>query len=168
MESALRRELQPSLSQRGSDRLAECQRRWLGETHFRKKRVCCAPSRSSPFYPVDTKQSFPKLEEKILGFWQESNVFEASLAEHDQGPASPSRCLCSMKDHRRQMGSLAFTTSSRGPSKDVIPRYKTMRGYRVPRKAGWDCHGLPVEVEVEKAARTARQTADRRAGHRRV
>ena len=36
--------------------------------------------------------------------------------------------------------------------KDVIPRYKTMRGYRVPRKAGWDCHGLPVEVEVENGS----------------
>ena len=34
--------------------------------------------------------------------------------------------------------------------KDIFPRYKTMRGYRVPRKAGWDCHGLPVELEVER------------------
>ena len=46
--------------------------------------------------------------------------------------------------------------------KDMIPRYRTMKGYMVPRKAGWDTHGLPVELEVEKNAGTGRKGSDRR------
>ena len=45
--------------------------------------------------------------------------------------------------------------------KDMIPRYRTMKGYEVPRKAGWDTHGLPVELEVEKDAWTGRKRTDR-------
>jgi isoleucyl-tRNA synthetase len=103
-------------------------------------------SSKSPFSPVDPKQSFPALEEKVLHFWQEQQIFEKSV-----DPA------------RARRGSFVFfegpPTANGRPGihhvlarafKDVIPRYKTMQGYVVPRKAGWDCHGLPVEVEVEK------------------
>lgn len=105
---------------------------------------------SSPFYPVDTKQSFPKLEEKILGFWQESNVFEASLAEHDPRTGQPKPLFVFYEGPPTANGKPGIHHVLARAFKDVIPRYKTMRGYRVPRKAGWDCHGLPVEVEVEK------------------
>ncbi|HPH25419.1 MAG TPA: isoleucine--tRNA ligase, partial [Pseudomonadota bacterium] len=99
---------------------------------------------SSPFLPVDPKQSFPKLEEKILQFWRDQKVFEESTQEDGrpmfvfyEGPPTANGL-----PGIHHVLARAF--------KDVIPRYKTMRGYRVPRKAGWDCHGLPVEVEVEK------------------
>jgi len=105
---------------------------------------------SSPFYAVDTKQSFPKLEEKILAFWQESKVFEESLAELDPLTGQPKPLFVFYEGPPTANGKPGIHHVLARAFKDVIPRYKTMRGYRVPRKAGWDCHGLPVEVEVEK------------------
>jgi isoleucyl-tRNA synthetase len=105
---------------------------------------------SSPFYPVDTKQSFPKLEEKILAFWQTSSVFEESLAELDPQTGKPKPLFVFYEGPPTANGKPGIHHVLARAFKDVIPRYKTMRGYRVPRKAGWDCHGLPVEVEVEK------------------
>lgn len=105
---------------------------------------------SSPFYPVDTKQSFPKLEEKILGFWQTSKVFEESLAELDPKTGQPKPLFVFYEGPPTANGKPGIHHVLARAFKDVIPRYKTMRGFRVPRKAGWDCHGLPVEVEVEK------------------
>ena len=89
--------------------------------------------------------SFPKLEEEISRFWQQRDIYEKSLAARAraerfvfyEGPPTanglphPGHCLT------RAM-------------KDLFPRYKTMRGYLCQRKAGWDTHGLPVEVEVCK------------------
>jgi isoleucyl-tRNA synthetase len=94
---------------------------------------------------VDPAQSFPDLEQKVLERWRERDVFHESI--------------------RRREGAKPFifyegppTANGRPGShhvlarvfKDVFPRYQTMRGHFVPRKAGWDCHGLPVELEVEK------------------
>ncbi|MEX0972319.1 MAG: isoleucine--tRNA ligase [Solirubrobacterales bacterium] len=97
------------------------------------------------FRPVDPKQSFPALEERILERWRERGVFARSLANREggevwsfyEGPPTANG-----KPGSHHVLSRVF--------KDVYPRYRTMRGYRVPRKAGWDCHGLPVELEVEK------------------
>jgi isoleucyl-tRNA synthetase len=97
------------------------------------------------FNPVDTKQSFPELEERVLARWREGEVFERSLANRAkaevwsfyEGPPTANG-----RPGSHHVLARVF--------KDVYPRYKTMRGYRVPRKAGWDCHGLPVELEVEK------------------
>jgi isoleucyl-tRNA synthetase len=97
------------------------------------------------FEPVDTKQSFPELEERVLARWREGNVFARSLANREgaevwsfyEGPPTANG-----RPGSHHVLARVF--------KDVYPRYKTMRGYRVPRKAGWDCHGLPVELEVEK------------------
>ena len=97
------------------------------------------------FKPVDPKQSFPELEEKVLARWRQSDVFGRSLANRSEaeiwsfyeGPPTANG-----KPGSHHVLSRVF--------KDVYPRYKTMAGYRVPRKAGWDCHGLPVELEVEK------------------
>ncbi len=99
----------------------------------------------SGFRPVDPKQSFPELEERVLARWRESDVFHRSLANREgaevwsfyEGPPTANG-----RPGSHHVLSRVF--------KDVYPRYKTMRGYRVPRKAGWDCHGLPVELEVEK------------------
>jgi isoleucyl-tRNA synthetase len=97
------------------------------------------------FRPVDTKQSFPQLEERVLERWHERDVFHRSLAARERGEIwsfyeGPPTANGRPGSHH--VLSRVF--------KDVYPRYKTMRGYRVPRKAGWDCHGLPVELEVEK------------------
>src|SRR3954470_4558482 len=97
------------------------------------------------FRQVDPAQSFPALEQRVLERWRDRDVFHESI--------------------RRREGAEPFifyegppTANGRPGShhvlarvfKDVFPRYQTMRGHFVPRKAGWDCHGLPVELEVEK------------------
>ncbi len=97
------------------------------------------------FRTVDTKQSFPELEERILERWRERDVFARSLAAREGAPVwsfyeGPPTANGRPGSHH--VLSRVF--------KDVYPRYRTMCGYRVPRKAGWDCHGLPVEIEVEK------------------
>jgi isoleucyl-tRNA synthetase len=97
------------------------------------------------FKPVDPKQSFPELEERVLARWRERDVFRRSLAAREgaevwsfyEGPPTANG-----RPGSHHVLARVF--------KDVYPRYRSMRGYRVPRKAGWDCHGLPVELEVEQ------------------
>jgi isoleucyl-tRNA synthetase len=97
------------------------------------------------FRPVDAKQSFPELEERMLERWRERDVFHRSLAQREGAPTwnfyeGPPTANGRPGSHH--VFARVF--------KDVYPRYRAMCGYRVPRKAGWDCHGLPVEIEVEK------------------
>jgi isoleucyl-tRNA synthetase len=97
------------------------------------------------FKPVDPKQSFPELEEKVLARWRQSDLFRRSLdnrAEAEVWSFYEGPPTANGKPGSHHVLSRVF--------KDIYPRYKTMAGYRVPRKAGWDCHGLPVELEVEK------------------
>ncbi len=97
------------------------------------------------FEKVDPKVSFPKLEEDILGFWEKDGTFEKSVERRSkenpfvfyEGPPTAN-------------GRPGFHHVLARAFKDLIPRYKTMQGFRVERKGGWDCHGLPVELEVEK------------------
>src|SRR4051794_30662808 len=105
---------------------------------------------SSPFKPVDPKQSFPKLEEKVLLHWREHKVFERSLAAVDATTGQRRPLFVFYEGPPTANGLPGIHHVLARAFKDVIPRYKTMQGYQVPRKAGWDCHGLPVEVEVEK------------------
>jgi isoleucyl-tRNA synthetase len=94
---------------------------------------------------VDTGQSFPALEERILGWWKEQSIFEKSMEMRAgrpewvfyEGPPTANG-----KPGVHHVLARVF--------KDIYPRYKTMQGYYVGRKAGWDCHGLPVELEIEK------------------
>jgi isoleucyl-tRNA synthetase len=97
------------------------------------------------FAPVDPKQDFPALEERALERWREQDLFARSLAERADAPIwsfyeGPPTANGRPGSHH--VLARVF--------KDIYPRYRTMCGYRVPRKAGWDCHGLPVELEVEK------------------
>ncbi len=92
----------------------------------------------------DEKFSLPKIEEKVLKFWKENQVFERSLAKKSkknfvffEGPPTAN-------------GRPGIHHVLARSFKDVVLRYKTMRGFNVPRKGGWDTHGLPVEIEVEK------------------
>ncbi|MBI3832518.1 MAG: isoleucine--tRNA ligase [Planctomycetes bacterium] len=97
------------------------------------------------FKPVDVTEAFPAMESRVLAFWKEKDVFKQSLELREgaatwvffEGPPTANG-----KPHPGH----ALTRVV----KDLFPRYKTMRGFHVPRKAGWDTHGLPVEIEVEK------------------
>ena len=99
------------------------------------------------FQPVSASANLPRQEEEILRFWKERGIYEKSL------------------ERRRQRSAERFVFYEGPPTangmphpghcltraiKDLFPRYRTMRGYRCERKAGWDTHGLPVEVEVCK------------------
>lgn len=102
------------------------------------------------FSPVDPKQNLPALEDKILAFWKAQRVFERSLEPPIPGEPDPRPSFVFFEGPPTANGKPGIHHVLARAFKDVIPRYKTMRGFRVPRKAGWDCHGLPVEVEVEK------------------
>ncbi|HTU15551.1 MAG TPA: isoleucine--tRNA ligase [Solirubrobacterales bacterium] len=99
----------------------------------------------SAFRPVDPKQSFPEMEERVAARWKKDRIFERSLEQRAgdkvwsfyEGPPTANG-----RPGSHHVLSRVF--------KDIYPRYRAMSGYRVPRKAGWDCHGLPVELEVEK------------------
>ncbi len=97
------------------------------------------------FKEVDPRQNFPQLEEEILQFWQKNEIFKKSL-EKD----APSGKFVFYEGPPTANGKPGIHHVIGRAFKDLIPRYKTMRGYHVSRKAGWDTHGLPVEIEVEK------------------
>ena len=104
----------------------------------------------SVFEPVDPRVAFPRLEEEILGFWREADVFAKSLEMRKGAPE-----WVFYEGPPTANGRPGIHHVEPRTFKDVYPRYKTMTGYRVPRKAGWDCHGLPVELEVEKEIGTS-------------
>jgi isoleucyl-tRNA synthetase len=97
------------------------------------------------FKKVSGNVSFVKLEENILDFWKKENIFEKTLK--------------ATKNNKKFVFYEGPPTANGAPGvhhilsrifKDIFPRYKTMKGFYVARKAGWDTHGLPVEIEVEK------------------
>lgn len=88
-------------------------------------------------------ESFPRREERVLEFWQENKIFEKSVEKEGK--------LFSFYDGPPFATGLPhYGHLLAGTIKDVVPRYKTMKGYKVPRRFGWDCHGLPIENEIEK------------------
>ena len=95
---------------------------------------------------VSNKIHFPNLEKDILAFWKSQKIFEKSIAQR-----SPDCEFVFYDGPPFATGTPHYGHLLAGTIKDVIPRYKTMRGYRVERRFGWDCHGLPVEFEVEQA-----------------
>ncbi|WP_028973714.1 isoleucine--tRNA ligase [Spirochaeta cellobiosiphila] len=97
------------------------------------------------FKPADPKVSFPQLEESILKFWEENKIFKKSL---DQREGSEEYVFFDGPPFAT--GLPHFGHFVPGTIKDIFPRYYTMKGKRVERRFGWDCHGLPVEFEMEK------------------
>lgn len=97
------------------------------------------------YTPVDPKAEFPKQEEEVLKYWNENDTFKKSVAQREgaeefvfyDGPPFAT-------------GLPHFGHFIPSTIKDIIPRYQTMRGKHVPRRFGWDCHGLPVENLIEK------------------
>ena len=97
------------------------------------------------FEPVDPKVSFPELERRVLAFWREADVFHRQLEQREDAPL-----WTFYEGPPTANGRPALHHTESRTFKDVYPRFKAMTGHYVPRKAGWDCHGLPVELEVEK------------------
>jgi isoleucyl-tRNA synthetase len=97
------------------------------------------------FKPVSSKVNFPQLEENVLSLWKDKNVFARSLEARRGGPR-----FVLYEGPPTANGSPGIHHVLARVFKDVIPRYKTMKGYYAPRIAGWDTHGLPIELEVEK------------------
>jgi isoleucyl-tRNA synthetase len=92
-----------------------------------------------------TETNFPKLEEAVLAFWRENQIF----AKSDQ-KAAPKGEFVFYEGPPTANGKPAMHHVLARSFKDIFPRYKTMQGYHVTRKGGWDTHGLPVEIAVEK------------------
>ncbi len=98
------------------------------------------------FEKVSSQVSFPKLEEEILTYWEENKIFEKSVKKNPED-----KTFIFYEGPPTANGKPGLHHVLARSFKDIIPRYKTMKGYRVERKAGWDTHGLPVELQVEKA-----------------
>ncbi|HEY6625325.1 MAG TPA: class I tRNA ligase family protein, partial [Ignavibacteriaceae bacterium] len=92
------------------------------------------------------KIKYPETEQNILKFWSERKIFEKSIQFR-----SPEKSFTFYEGPPTANGKPGIHHVMARTLKDIVCRYKTMRGYRVERKAGWDTHGLPVEIEVEKA-----------------
>lgn len=100
------------------------------------------------------KESFPEREERILEGWLKNKVFQASLKQREKRP------LFAFYDGPPFATGLPhYGHMLAGTIKDVVLRYKTMKGYYVPRRFGWDCHGLPVENEIETTYELSKGTS---------
>ena len=97
------------------------------------------------FRPVSNRVNFPQLEESILQLWEKNSVFERSVQNRKGAPR-----FALYEGPPTANGSPGIHHVLSRVFKDIIPRYKAMKGYYTPRIAGWDTHGLPVELEVEK------------------
>ena len=97
------------------------------------------------YQKVSTDMNFAQREEEVIKFWRDEDVFKKTVKLREGAPAFTffdGPPTANGKPHIGHVETRAI--------KDIIPRYRTMKGYDVLRKAGWDTHGLPVELEVEK------------------
>ena len=94
---------------------------------------------------VSTSMNFVEREKNVEKFWKENDIFKKSMEHRKEGETYTFYDGPPTANGKPHIGHVETRTI-----KDMIPRYRTMKGYMVPRKAGWDTHGLPVELEVEK------------------
>ena len=94
---------------------------------------------------VSPNLNFVEREKKVEQFWKEEHIFQKSMESRKEGPTYTFYDGPPTANGKPHIGHVLTRVI-----KDMIPRYRTMKGYMVPRKAGWDTHGLPVEIEVEK------------------
>src|SRR6476619_2735423 len=102
-------------------------------------------TKQAQFKDVKTSVSYPELEEQVLQLWRKRNVFQRSMSERWGGPE-----YVFYEGPPTANGRPGIHHVLARAFKDLFPRYKTMNGHFVLRKGGWDTHGLPVEIEVEK------------------
>ena len=98
------------------------------------------------YQKVDASLNFVEREKEVTKLWKENNVFQRSISEREGCPTYMFFDGPPTANGKPHIGHVLTRVI-----KDMIPRYRTMKGYQVPRMAGWDTHGLPVELEVEKA-----------------
>ena len=94
---------------------------------------------------VSPELNFVQREKDVLDFWKKNHIFEKSMEHRKEGPTYTFYDGPPTANGKPHIGHVLTRVI-----KDMIPRYRTMKGYMVPRKAGWDTHGLPVELEIEK------------------
>ena len=94
---------------------------------------------------VPTSLNFVDREKAVEKFWEDNDIFKKSMEHRKEGETYTFYDGPPTANGKPHIGHVETRTI-----KDMIPRYRTMKGYMVPRKAGWDTHGLPVELEVEK------------------
>ena len=94
---------------------------------------------------VSPELNFVDREKQVEKFWKENDIFEKSIENRKEGETYTFYDGPPTANGKPHIGHVLTRVI-----KDMIPRYRTMKGYMVPRKAGWDTHGLPVELEVEK------------------
>ena len=97
------------------------------------------------YQKVDTNLNFVDRDKQVEKFWKENKIFEKSMEDRKDDPTYMFYDGPPTANGKPHIGHVLTRVI-----KDMIPRYRTMKGYMVPRKAGWDTHGLPVELEVEK------------------
>ena len=97
------------------------------------------------YQKVATDLNFVDREKEVEKFWEDNHIFEKSMENRKEGPTYTFYDGPPTANGKPHIGHVLTRVI-----KDMIPRYRTMKGYMVPRKAGWDTHGLPVELEVEK------------------
>ena len=97
------------------------------------------------YQKVSTDLNFVDREKEVSKFWKENDIFKKSMESRKEGPTYTFYDGPPTANGKPHIGHVLTRVI-----KDMIPRYRTMKGYMVPRKAGWDTHGLPVELEVEK------------------
>lgn len=97
------------------------------------------------YKPVDPKVNFPEMEEAIMRFWENGEIFQKSVSQREGGES-----FIFYDGPPFATGLPHFGHFVPGTIKDIIPRYHAMLGKHVQRRFGWDCHGLPVEYEMEK------------------
>ncbi len=103
------------------------------------------PASDHPYPDVDPRPHFPTMEEEVLAYWEQDGTFAASVEQR-----SPEREFVFYDGPPFANGLPHYGHLLTGFVKDAVPRYKTMRGFRVSRRFGWDCHGLPAEMEAER------------------
>ena len=102
-----------------------------------------------PYPDVDPRPSFPQLEREVLARWEKENTFQASIDQREAGEHGANEFV--FYDGPPFANGLPhYGHLLTGYVKDAVPRYQTMRGRRVERRFGWDCHGLPAEVKAEQ------------------
>ena len=108
-----------------------------------------ATGASGPYPVVEARPHFPDIEKRVLARWQEGDVFRRSIAARPSGEGGSNEFVIydgpPFANGLPHYGHLITSYV-----KDIVPRFQTMRGRRVERRFGWDCHGLPAELEAEK------------------
>jgi isoleucyl-tRNA synthetase len=116
-------------------------------------------TKANLYPPVESNPSFPAIEREVLEIWKRDHVFEASVCNRPQLVDGKSNEFIFYDGPPFANGLPHYGHLVTGFVKDLIPRYQTMKGRHVERRFGWDCHGLPAELEVEKELGVAGRNA---------